>query len=62
MPNFNYNIIIVIYMVIMSIIGFASMGIDKTRAAAGDARYMVAVAAEHLGVSAAQQRYAYIQA
>lgn len=29
MPNFNYNIIIVIYMVIMSIIGFASMGIDK---------------------------------
>ena len=29
MPNFNYKIIIVIYMVIMSIIGFASMGIDK---------------------------------
>ena len=32
MPNFNYKIIIVIYMVIMSIIGFASMGIDKKRA------------------------------
>lgn len=31
MPNFNYKIIIVIYMVIMSIIGFASMGIDKKR-------------------------------
>ena len=29
MPNFNYKTIIVIYMVIMSIIGFASMGIDK---------------------------------
>lgn len=32
MPNFNCKIIIVIYMVIMSIIGFASMGIDKKRA------------------------------
>ena len=32
MPNFNYKIIIVIYMVIMSIISFASMGIDKKRA------------------------------
>lgn len=32
MPNFNYKIIIIIYMVIMSIIGFASMGIDKKRA------------------------------
>ena len=32
MPNFNYKIFIVIYMVIMSIIGFASMGIDKKRA------------------------------
>lgn len=32
MPNFNYKIIIVIYMVIMSVIGFVSMGIDKKRA------------------------------
>ena len=32
MPNFNYKIIIVIYMVKMSKIGFASMGIDKKRA------------------------------
>lgn len=29
MPNFNYKIIVIIYMVIMSVIGFVSMGIDK---------------------------------
>lgn len=32
MPNFNYKIIVIIYMVIMSVIGFVSMGIDKKRA------------------------------